>query len=87
MILRSPEPVTMKLQGEPFARMKNLKFLFIENVHISCEEFQYLPNALRLLEWPKFPFSWPSKYCPQELVTFNMSWSSRIRMEKIFKQV
>ncbi|XP_050291332.1 disease resistance protein RUN1-like isoform X4 [Quercus robur] len=87
MILRSPEPVTMKLQGEPFARMKNLKFLFIENVHISCEEFRYLPNALRLLEWHEFPFSsLPSKYCPQKLVALNMSWSSGIRMEKIFKQ-
>ena len=88
MILRSPEPVTMKLQGEPFERMKNLKFLFVENVHIFCEEFQYLPNGLRILEWHKFPFSsWPSKYCPQKLVTLNMSWSSGIRMEKIFKQV
>ena len=56
MILRSPEPVTMELQGEPFERMKNLKFLFVENVHI-FEEFQYLPNGLRLLEWHKFPFS------------------------------
>ncbi|XP_030974083.1 probable WRKY transcription factor 19 [Quercus lobata] len=86
MILRSPNPVTMKLQGEPFERMKNLKFLFVENVHI-CEEFQYLPNGLRLLEWHKFPFSsWPSKYCPQKLVALNMSWSSRIKMETIFKQ-
>nr|XP_023892331.1 TMV resistance protein N-like [Quercus suber] len=85
MILRSPEPVTMKLQGEPFERMKNLKFLLVENVHI-CEEFQYLPNGLRLLELHKFPFSWPSKYCPQKLVTLNMSWSSPIRMETIFKQ-
>ena len=86
MILRSPKPETMKLQGEPFERMKNLKFLWVENVHI-CEEFQYLPNELRLLVWPQFPFSWPSKYCPQKLVTLNMSWSSGIRMEKIFKQV
>ncbi|KAL4645147.1 hypothetical protein ACB092_02G215400 [Castanea dentata] len=45
MILRPPEPVTMKLQGEPFERMKNLKFLLVENVHI-CGEFQYLPNGL-----------------------------------------
>ena len=87
MILRSPEPVTMKLQGEPFERMKNLKFLLVENVHIFCEEFQYLPNGLRILEWHKFPFPWPSKYCPQKLVTLDMSWSSGIRMEKIFKQV
>ncbi|XP_050291330.1 disease resistance protein Roq1-like isoform X2 [Quercus robur] len=86
MILRSPKPVEMELQGEPFARMKNLKFLFVENVHIFCEEFQYLPNGLRILEWHKFPFSWPSKYRPQKLVTLNMSWRSGIRMEKIFKQ-
>ena len=87
MILRSPEPITLKLQGEPFERMKNLKFLFVKNVRIFCEEFQYLPNGLRILEWHKFPISWPSKYCPQKLVTLNMSWSSGIRMEKIFKQV
>ena len=87
MILRSLEPVTMELQGEPFERMKNLKFLLVKNVNI-CEEFKYFPNGLRLLEWHKFPFSsWPSKYCPQKLVALNMSWSGRIRMEKIFKQV
>ena len=87
MILRSPNPVTMKLQGEPFERMKKLKFLLVENVHI-CAEFQYLPDGLRLLELHKFSFSsWPSKYCPQKLVALNMSWSSGIRMEKIFKQV
>ena len=87
MTLRSPEPVRMTLQGEPFERMKNLKLLLVENVHI-CEEFQYLPNGLRLLEWHKFPFSsWPSKYCPQKLVALNMNWSSRIKMETMFKQV
>ncbi|XP_050240933.1 TMV resistance protein N-like [Quercus robur] len=86
MILRSPKPVTMKLQGEPFERMKNLKFLFVENVHI-CGEFQYLPHGLRLFEWHEFPFSsWPSKYCPQKLVALNMSWSIHIRMETIFEQ-
>ena len=86
MILHSPKPVTIKLQSEPFERMKNLKFLLVKNVHI-CEEFQYLPNGLWLLEWPGFPFSWPSKYCPQKLVALNMSWSSCIKMETIFKQV
>ena len=86
MILHSPKPVTIKLQSEPFEMMKNLKFLLVKNVHI-CEEFQYLPNGLRLLEWPGFPFSWPSKYCPQKLVALNMGRSNRIRMETIFKQV
>ncbi|KAL4645145.1 hypothetical protein ACB092_02G215200 [Castanea dentata] len=86
MILRSPEPVTMKLQGEPFESIKNLKFLFVENVHIH-EEFQYLPNGLRILEWHKFPFSsWPSKYCPQTLLALNMNGSSCIKIETIFKQ-
>ena len=55
MMLRSPKPVTMKLQGEPFERMKNLKFLLVKNAHI-CEEFKYFPNGLRLLEWHDFPF-------------------------------
>ena len=86
MILHSPKPVTMKLQGKPFERMKNLKFLLVKNVHI-CEEFKYFPNGLQLLEWHDFPFSWPSKYCPQKLVALNMRWSNRIRMETIFKQV
>ncbi|KAL4645148.1 hypothetical protein ACB092_02G215400 [Castanea dentata] len=86
MILRSPEPVTMKLQDEPFESMKNLKFLFVENVHFR-EEFQYLPNGLRLLEWHKFPFSsLPSKYCPQKLVALNMNGSSYIKIETILKQ-
>ena len=75
----------MKLQGEPFERMKNLKFLLVKNVHI-CEEFKYFPNGLRLLEWQDFPFSWPSKYCPQKLVALNMRRSNRIRMETVRTQ-
>ncbi|KAL0013249.1 hypothetical protein SO802_000318 [Lithocarpus litseifolius] len=85
IMLCAPEPVTMKLQNEPFERMENLKFLLVRNVKI-YEEFEYLPNGLRLLQWPEFPFSLPSKYYPQQLVALEMPHSLNFRLETIFKQ-
>ena len=82
---RSPKETVIWL-SKPFERMKNLKILIVQDV-IFCQELKYYPIALQMLEWRKLHFSEPSKYCPQELVTLNMSWSSRIGMEKIFKQV
>ena len=81
----SPKPITVSLEAKAFKRMENLKFLIVRNVHI-CEELKYLPNGLRLLEWHEFPFSLPSRYCPQQLVALNMPYS-RIRLEKLLKQV
>ena len=81
----SPQPITMPIGAKAFEKMKNLKFLIVRNVHI-CEELKYLPNGLRLLEWHEFPFSLPSRYCPQQLVALDMPYS-HIRLEKLLKQV
>ena len=84
-MLHSPNPITVQLHAKAFKTMENLKFLIVHNVHI-CEEFKFLPNGLRLLEWPGYHFSLPSKYFPQQLVAFGMP-HSHIRLEKLFKQV
>ncbi|XP_075674234.1 TMV resistance protein N-like [Castanea sativa] len=78
------EPITVTLAPKAFKRMRNLKFLIVDNVHI-CEELKYLPNGLRLLHLPNYPFPLPSNFCPKILVTLKMP-RSRIRLEKLFKQ-
>ena len=83
--LDSPNPVTVQLHAKAFKKMGNLKFLIVRNVLIS-EKLEYLPNGLKLLEWHQYPFSLPSKYCPQQLVVLEMPHSC-IRLEKLFKQV
>ena len=84
-MLHSPTPVQVRLHPEVFKMMENLKFLMVNNVQIS-EELTYLPSGLRLLEWQKYPFNFPSNYCPQQLVALEVQ-ESCIRLEKIFKQV
>ena len=79
------KPITVTVAPKAFKRMRNLKFLIVHNVHI-CEELKYLPNGLRLLQLPNYPFPLPSNFCPQKLVTLKMP-HSRIRLEKLFKQV
>ena len=81
----SPNPIPVQLHDEAFKKMENLKFLMVHNVIIS-EELIYLPNGLKLLEWHEYPFSLPSKYCPQQLVVLEMPRSC-IRLDKLFKQV
>ena len=81
-MLHSPTLVQVRLQLEAFKVMENLKFLMVNNVEI-FEELTYFPSGLRLLEWPKYPFNFPSNYCPQQLVALGMQ-ESCIRLEKIF---
>ena len=85
IMLHPPTPIQVRLHPEVFKRMENLKFLMVNNVQIS-EELTYLPSGLRLLEWRKYPFDFPSNYCPQQLVALEMR-ESCIRLKKIFKQV
>ncbi|XP_050244577.1 disease resistance protein RUN1-like [Quercus robur] len=80
----SPIPRLVKLQANAFKNMRNLKFLLVENVRIS-KALKYLPNELRLLQWSKYDFPLPLKFCPHNLVVLNMP-NSRIRWEKVLKQ-
>ena len=81
----SPKPITVELLANTFKNMRNLKFLLVENVQIS-EELEYLPNELRLLQWPKYDFPLPPKFYPQNLVVLNML-NSGIRLEQLLMQV
>ena len=85
IMLSFHKPITVTLAPKAFKRMRNLKFLIVDNVHI-CEELKYLPNGLRFLQLPNYPFPLPSNFCPQKLVTLEMP-HSRIQLEKLFKQV
>ena len=65
------EPKNMRLNLE---KMKNLKYLEVRNV--ICEDLEFLPNGLRLLDWNKFPLSsLSSTFEPRNLVELNMPWS------------
>ena len=84
-MLLSPERTTVPLKAKVFKGMKNLKFL-IGNVHIG-EALEYLPNALRFLEWREFPLSLSSKCdLPRRLVALKLS-KSNIILKNVFKQV
>uniref|UniRef100_A0A7N2MV84 TIR domain-containing protein n=1 Tax=Quercus lobata TaxID=97700 RepID=A0A7N2MV84_QUELO len=83
IMLCSHKPTKVTLAANAFKRMRNLKFLIVHNVHI-CNELQYLPNGLRLLQLYIYPFPLPSNFCPQKLVTLEVPRSC-IRLEKLFK--
>ena len=85
IILCSNEPTKVILAANAFERMGNLKFLIVHNVHI-CKKLTYLPNGLRILYWPNYPFPLPSNFCPQKLFELKMR-CSQIQLEMIFKQV
>ncbi|XP_050260320.1 disease resistance protein RPV1-like isoform X5 [Quercus robur] len=85
IILCSDEPTKVTLAANAFKRMGNLKYLIVHNVHI-CKKLKFLPNGLRILDWPNYPFPLPSNFCPQKLFELKMPCSSRIRLETLFKQ-
>ena len=80
-----PEPRMMYLDAKTFKKMKSLKFLIVRNVHI-LRGLEYLPNGLRLLDWPDHSSHLPSTFHPQSLVELNMPYS-RITLEEPFRQV
>ena len=84
-MLRSPQLVEVQIAAEAFERMKNLKFLIIENVHI-CEALKNLPNSLILFKWPRYRFSLPSNFFPHQLVALEMPRSC-VELSKLFYQV
>ena len=74
----------MKLELKCLEKMKNLMFLIVNNVDI-CRGLKYLPNELRIIDWPGFPWSsLPSNFDPQKLIALNMP-ESRVTLDKLFK--
>lgn len=54
-------------KGDELKKMKNLKTLIIKNARFSKGP-KYLPNSLRVLEWPGYPSQdIPSDFCAREL--------------------
>ena len=84
-MLHSPTLVQVRLHPEVFKMMENIKFLMVKNVEI-IEELTYFPSRLRLLEWPNYPFDFPSNFGPQKLVELKMP-KSCITLKMVFKEV
>ncbi|XP_075657366.1 disease resistance protein Roq1-like [Castanea sativa] len=84
IMLHSPQQVKVQLHTEAFKKMKNLKFFIVENVHI-CKPLEFLPHSLKFFKWTNYPFHWPFKYFPEQLVALEMP-HSRIRLPKLIKQ-
>ncbi|KAL4639452.1 hypothetical protein ACB092_03G219600 [Castanea dentata] len=84
IILHLPQPVEVQLHTKAFKKMKNLKFLIVENVRI-CEPLEFLPRSLVILKWPNYPFHWPFEYFPEQLVSLEMPHSC-IRLPRLIKQ-
>ena len=84
-MLHSPTLVQVRLHPEAFKMMENLIFLMVANVEI-IEELTYFPSGLRLLEWPNYPFDFPSNFGPHQLVELKMP-KSCITLKTVFKEV
>ena len=55
------ELVKLKLHPQAFKRMENIKFFIVKNVRIGSR-LEYFPNGIRLLDWPFYSSSVPSKF-------------------------
>ncbi|XP_075657647.1 disease resistance protein Roq1-like [Castanea sativa] len=85
IMLCSPEPIKKQFKIG-FSKMKNLRLLIVRNVPI-YGDFEYLPNALSLLDWSEYPSSFlPSSFCPQKIVALKMP-QSNIRLDKLLKSL
>lgn len=79
------EPPEINLRATSFSGMKNLKFFKARDAYFSGD-IKYLPNNLRLIDWPEFPFeSLPSNFDPKKLVKLNMPRSRMLQLGGTFK--
>ena len=62
MALKSPELKEANWNPESFSKMRNLKLLIIDNVHL-LHDPKHLPDSLRVLIWSGYP----SKSLPSSL--------------------
>ncbi|XP_062026304.1 disease resistance protein RPV1-like [Rosa rugosa] len=77
IIVELPREDEICLSAKCFKKMKNLQLFRNINARFSGE-VKYLPNQLRVLDWPGFPAqSLPSDFNPQKLIKLNMP-NSRI---------
>ncbi|KAK9933095.1 hypothetical protein M0R45_020304 [Rubus argutus] len=75
----------MCLSGTTFSEMRNLR-LFIHRSGCFSGVLNYLPNNLRVVDWPNFPFqSLPSNFNPKKLALLHMPGSYITRFGEGFK--
>ena len=76
ILIDLPDPdLIIQLSPKSFKKMKRLR-LFINRNACFSEEPEFLPNELRLLDWPKYSGeSLPSNFCGQNLGVLRMPYS------------
>lgn len=84
-MVKFPVPNQIALSASSFSGMKSLE-IFINNNAQFTGNINYLPDKLRLIDWPEFPFtSLPSTFVPKELVKLNMPHSCMSQLGEAFK--
>ena len=94
-MLKVPIQKMEHLHAEAFSKMKNLRFLKIDNEKFPQEfingtmqlpkSLNYLSNELRIMEWHGYPFkSMPTSFQPNKLVELRLRWS---RIKHLWKGI
>ncbi|CAB4290322.1 unnamed protein product [Prunus armeniaca] len=88
ILMNFPEEHEISLSSNSFSKMKNLQLFINRNARFSETRVDYLPNELRLLDWPKCPLqTFPSSFNPKKLVEINMPRSSLSQLGEGFKRL
>jgi hypothetical protein len=79
-----PDPdLIIQLSPKSFKKMKRLRLFISRNAHFS-EEPKFLPNELRLLDWPEYSGeSLPSNFCGQNLSVLRMPYSRIKELKRV----
>ncbi|XP_020413573.1 TMV resistance protein N isoform X2 [Prunus persica] len=86
IMVKLPEPAEIILNPECFRNMVNLQIFINRNASL-CGDINYLPNALRFIDWPSCQLqSLPPNFQGNRLVGFNML-RSHIRQLEGFKHL
>nr|XP_011470560.1 PREDICTED: uncharacterized protein LOC101303284 [Fragaria vesca subsp. vesca] len=87
IMVNLPKSDVIRLNAESFSKMKNLRLFITCNLSF-CGDVEYLPNKLRILDWPECPLkSFPSNFNPRKLVQLNMPCSHMTRLGEGFKNL
>ncbi|KAL0552565.1 hypothetical protein IC582_011682 [Cucumis melo] len=81
-----PRPTQLDIDSRAFEKVRNLVVLEVGNATSSkSTDLQYLPNSLRWINWPHFPFSsLPSTYTMDNLIQLKLPYNSIKHFGKAF---
>ncbi|KAL6289024.1 hypothetical protein ACE6H2_006534 [Prunus campanulata] len=83
IMVKLPKPAEIILNPKCFCNMVNLEIFINRNASL-CGHINYLPNALRFIDWPSCQLqSLPSEFHPEHLVVFNMPSGCIRRLKKL----